>query len=373
MDKKRILQLAWRNFLFYLSRKIDYPLIAPDVAQVNFTFRCNLRCKMCSMYDRLISFKSQGRPYELDVESIKKTIREASEMGISYLILIGGEPFLEPRIFELISFANQFGMRGITVVSNGTLFSREMIEKIFESNLSNLSVSIDAATEETFAKIRGENVLKKIIDNLNLLNELKEKENRSIPNIVCVCTIMDQNLEELMDIVYLCKKLKISRIIFQPVVGDNTNQSRVDFSSSIFIPKNRFEILDKSIDALISYKLSSKEDFDLVANNLKHLKLIKRYFKGRLKPQEIPCYVGYNRIQVAQEGKIYFCVNQDKHISTFGDIRQDNLKDLWFSDKAKFYRNLIRKCGFSCLQWCAYRDDFIELQGIWQKRHYFKN
>jgi len=324
------------------------------------------------MYDRLQSLKAENRPYELDIPTIKKVIKEAFQMGIRSLILIGGEPFLEPRLFEIISFANQCGISGVTVVTNGTLFSKEIIEKMFESNLSNLSVSIDAASEEVVSKIRGENVLKKMIDNINLINTLKEKANRSSPGMVCVCTIMDQNLEELVDVINLCKKLKISRIIFQPVVGNNTDQARVDFSSSVFISKNRYEILDKAIDGLIGYKLASKDNFDFIANNIKHLKLIKRYFRGKLKPQEIPCYAGYNRIQIVQEGKIYFCVNQDKYESTFGEVNADSLRKLWFSRKARSYRRLIRNCDFPCLQWCAYRDEFIELSEMRQKRNIFK-
>jgi len=371
MDKKRFFSLAKRNFIFYLSRKLDYPLIAADTLQINFTFRCNLRCRMCSMHDRMESLKAENRPYELDIPTIKKVIKEASEMGVHSLILIGGEPFLEPRLFEVVSFAKLCGIDGVTVVTNGTLFSSEIIEKMFESNLSNLSVSIDAASEDTVSKIRGENVLTKMIENINLINSMKEKTNRHSPSMVSVCTIMDQNLEELEDVINLCRQLKICRIIFQPVVGNNTDQARADFSSSVFIPENRYDILDKAVDELIRYKLASKDNFAFIANDVRHLKLIKKYFRGKLKAQGIPCYAGYNRIQVVQEGKIYFCVNQDKYESTFGDVSTDSLEKLWFSRKATSYRRLIRKCDFPCLQWCAYRDEFIELSDAF--KNYFLN
>ena len=326
---------------------------------------------MCSMYDRMQSFKLQNRPYELDVQTIKKVIKEASEMGINYLILIGGEPFLEPRLFELLSFADQCGFNGATVVTNGTLFTGAIIEKILEHKC-NLSISIDAATEETFAKIRGENVLNKIVTNINLINTIKERQKKSHPDIVCVCTIMNQNLEEIKDVVNLCKKLKISKIIFQPVVGDNTDQTKLDFSSAVFVPPHRYEILDNTVDDLIKSKLASRENFDFIANSTTQLKLIKEYFRGKLRPQAIPCYAGYNRLQVVQEGKVYFCVKQDIYEAAFGDVRKDNLRELWFSKRANFYRSLIKKCSFPCLQWCSYRDEFIELSEILQKSSVFK-
>lgn len=369
MDKKRILYLIRKNSLFYLSRKLDYPLIAPDSLQVNFTFKCNLRCTMCSMFERMQSFKLQNRPYQVEIPVIKKLIKEAYRMGVRHLILIGGEPFLEPRLFELILLADQCGFKGITVVTNGTLINEEIIKNIVENNLHTffLSISIDAASEDTFAKIRGERVLGKIIANVNLINRIKNKQGKNYPKIVCVTTIMDQNLEELQSVVSLCQKLSIPRIIFQPVVVDNTDQNKVDFNSSVFVPSHRYKILDNSIDGLIKYKLSNQENFKFIANSIQQLRLIKKYFKRQLRPRDIRCYAGFNRIQVVQEEKIYFCVNQDRYEPVFGDVKKDNLRSLWFSKKAKFSRKCIRKCTFPCLQWCSYRDEFIELFEILQK------
>lgn len=331
---------------------------------------------MCSMHERLQSFKSANRRHEIEVDVMKKLIKEAVKMRIGSLILIGGEPFLEPRLLELVNFARESGIEGITVVTNGTLFNESVIKNIFDLNLDNLnfSISIDAATEKTFAQIRGENALGKIIENVNLINSIKEKENKIYPNICSVCTIMDQNLEELMDIVKLCRKIKISRLIFQPVVGDNTDQRRRDRDSSVFVSKDRHVILDNAINDLIKYKMQSRDNFDYIANSVKHLQLINSYFKGkRLSPREMPCYAGYNRLQIVQEGKVYFCVNQENHEATYGDVGKDSLKALWFSSKARFYRKLIRKCNFPCLQWCSYRDDFNELSGELQKNKLFKN
>ncbi|MDD5691784.1 MAG: radical SAM protein [Candidatus Omnitrophica bacterium] len=374
MNNKRKIQLIKKGLLFWLSRKIDYPLIPPDCIQINFTFRCNLRCKMCSMHDLSRSFKSRNKPYELNIAVMENLIREAGEMGIKSLILIGGEPFLEPKILELAAFGKECGMQGITIVTNGTLFTRELIQKIFDYKLDNLnfSVSIDAASEGSFAKIRGENVLQKIIGNIDLINAMKTKENKPYPNICSVCTIMDQNIEELMDIVTLCRKIKISRIILQPVVANNTDQRIRDSSRPTFIPEERYKILDSAIDSLVKFKRSSEANFDFIANSAGNLELMKSYFRGKMRGWKMPCYAGYNRLQVVQEGKVYFCVEQENSEATFGDVSKDSLKSLWFSKKARDYRGLIRKCRFPCLQWCSYRDEFIEFAGIFEKERLFK-
>jgi radical SAM protein with 4Fe4S-binding SPASM domain len=324
------------------------------------------------MHERMESFRLQNKQTELGKATIKKLIKEATLMGVQYLILIGGEPFLDPGIYEIITYAKLCGMRGVTVVTNGTLFTEPVVGKIFECKLDNLSISIDAASEEVVAQIRGENVLQKIIDNVTMLNRMKERNKLVLPNIVCVCTIMGQNVHELMDVVGLCRKLKIPRIIFQPVVRDNTDQNRIDFSSEVFIPEHKFALLDNAIDSLIEYKRSSRDNYDFVANSIPHLKLIKRYFRRALKPQELPCYSGFNRIQVVQEGKIYFCVNQSEHEAVIGNMASDSLKEVWFSKEARRLRRLIRACAYPCLQWCAYRDEFIEMADIRERGKLFK-
>ena len=139
-----------------------------------------------------------------------------------------------------------------------------------------------------------------------------------------------------------------------------------------FVPSHRLNVLDEAIDKLLRYKKESPQNFDFIGNSIKNLELIKKYFRGVLKPEELPCYAGYNRVQVIQEEKLYFCVSQEKYEANFGDIEKDSLKDLWFSGKAKFYRKLIKRCQFPCLQWCSYRDEFYELVGIFQKEFLFR-
>lgn len=371
MDKKRILYLVKRNLLFYLSRKIDYPLVAPDAVQINFTFRCNLRCKMCSMYEQMDFLQAQGRQTEIDSDTFKKVIRETKELGTNTILFIGGEPLLRKDIFDLVSYAKSLALNTI-IVTNGVLLDGDNIRKCFDSGIDWLSISIDAASEKIFSKIRGEDVLGRIIYNIHTLSSMKKSARKEFPKIVSVCTIMNDNLEDLLNVSRLCKGLEIERVLFQPVVANNIDQTEREAAFSGFVPVERYEVLDEVIDRLIDYKRESFQNFNFIANSVNNLMLIKKYFKGRVKPSQQPCYAGYNRLQIVQEGKIYFCVNQKKYEANFGDIKKDSLRNLWRSGKAKFYRKLIKKCAFPCLQWCSYRDEFVELSGLLEKKRLFK-
>lgn len=376
MNYQYLIALVKENFLFWLSRKINYPLLPPDAVQVNFTFQCNLRCKMCSMHEQLEFMERRGRSTEIDTSTFMRIIDEAKEIGTNTILFIGGEPFLRKDLISLTSYAKSLKLNTV-VVTNGVLLNEENIRKSMEGGVDWLSISIDAASEDSFRKIRGENVLSKIISNIEILNRLKKENKQEFPKTIAVCTIMDDNLEELIDIVNLCRRLGMEKIIFQPVVAHNIDQTKRDDIFPGFIPPERFKILDAMINKLIEYKKTSLQDFDFIANNIYNLKLIRKYFNGGLESWELPCYAGYNRLQIVQEGKIYFCIPQENEKelgfeAAFGDIRKSSLSDLWFSNDSVIRRKLIRNCNKPCLQWCSYRDRFIQFSDLFQKLFLFK-
>ncbi|MDD5019263.1 MAG: radical SAM protein [Candidatus Omnitrophica bacterium] len=371
MDRKYLLKLAAKNFLFWLSRRIDYPLLPPDTVQVNFSFSCNLRCKMCQMHAQERSLKAQGRQVEIDSGTFRKIIAETRQLGVKSILFIGGEPLLRPDLFDLVADAKKAGLSPV-VVTNGVLLGREAIGRCLESGVDWLSISIDAATEETFRRIRGENVLSRIKENIALLEKMKRDAGRPSPRLVCVCTVMDDNLEELSDVVDLCVSLGVERVMFQPVVPNNIDQTQRSGPAPGLLPPARLGVLSDALDKLIAYKRRSRGHYARIANGIWQLDLMKKYFSGKMRPADMPCYAGYNRLQIVQEGRLYFCVNQERFEANFGDVARDSLQRLWFSGKARSYRRLIRRCAAPCLQWCSYRDGFIELKDFFEKRRIFE-
>ena len=278
-------------------------------------------------------------------------------MGIKQLFLLGGEPFLREDIFEIIKYAHSCNLKTL-ISTNGTLLDNPgIIDKIIDSGLDDLVVSFDGACEDTFRKIRGQGVFDKILTNLGLLNSAKKDKKSSLPNIVLFCTVMDQNIGELTDIVRLAKKLEVSCIGFQPVVKDNTDARIRDKLDSNWIPESRYGQLDHSINTLIEYKLVSKDNFNFIFNEIKQLLLVKKYFRGALPKQN--CYAGFNRMIISQDGKMYFCAQEPTQGEiSFGDIRKDSLRKLWYSRKAHTFRKCIKKCASPCLLGCCRRDEF---------------
>ncbi len=367
METKKVTGLIARNIGFYISRKIDYPLVSPDTLQLNFFARCNLKCKICSIQN----FTIHDESYELSYETMIDLIRQASEMGVKDVLLLGGEPLLREDIFEIVKLIKKYKMIAV-IVTNGTLLDEKMLDKLFDSGLDNLHISIDGASEDTFSKIRGEKLLSRIIKNIETINTEKEKRDTNLPSISSTCVITDQNLHELLDIAKLAQNLKMSGINFQPFVPDNSDQQKIDNSNPAWVPPKKYEILDMAINNLIKFKLSNSKNFDFISNTINHLNMIKKYFRGELKKGTRNCYAGFNRLQITRNGTIYFCAEGKKSGETaMGNIYKDRLVDIWHSKDAKTFRRNIKKCNNVCLQFCSYRADFDKVTNHMQKIYYF--
>ena len=57
-----------------------------------------------------------------------------------------GEPFLHPRIFDMISFCKERGHR-VMITSNGLFSKQGILEKILDSELDELTFSIDGVAD----------------------------------------------------------------------------------------------------------------------------------------------------------------------------------------------------------------------------------
>jgi cyclic pyranopterin phosphate synthase len=89
-------------------------------------------------------------------EEINTVIKiSTEEVGFTHIKYTGGEPLLRPDIFQLLEDTRRIGhVQDIQLVTNGTLLSR-YAARLKNAGLDSITVSVDAADEETYRKIRG--------------------------------------------------------------------------------------------------------------------------------------------------------------------------------------------------------------------------
>lgn len=96
--------------------------------------RCNLACAYCNEYDDF------SKPVPL--EEVKKRLDILSGMGTSIITISGGEPLLHPEIGDIIRHIRRRGMIA-GLITNGFLLDKVQIEKLNDSGLEYLQISID--------------------------------------------------------------------------------------------------------------------------------------------------------------------------------------------------------------------------------------
>ncbi|MCX5905215.1 MAG: radical SAM/SPASM domain-containing protein [Proteobacteria bacterium] len=97
---------------------------------------CNLKCRHCSVQNR----KDIKRGY-LEFDLFKKII-DTSPQLTCIILTRNGEPFLHPRIFDMIAYARQKKIH-VSLYTNGILLDDTKINGIFESDLNEINFSME--------------------------------------------------------------------------------------------------------------------------------------------------------------------------------------------------------------------------------------
>lgn len=128
---------------------IEFPL----VLNVEPTNACNLRCTCCPRERTVLH---QGTNF-MPLETFKRIIDEAS--GYKQLIMLNlhkdGEPLLHKQLPEMVAYAQKKKVAKIIHLNtNGTLLHTRRGQRLLESGIDDITISIDAALPETYLNIK---------------------------------------------------------------------------------------------------------------------------------------------------------------------------------------------------------------------------
>lgn len=114
---------------------------AGPVVVWSVTRSCNLKCMHC--YANSENKKYEG---ELDTQEALRLIDEMAEMKVPVILFSGGEPLARPDIFQLAEYAIGKGIR-ITFSTNGTLIDEAAARRIKELGVGYVGISLDGIGE----------------------------------------------------------------------------------------------------------------------------------------------------------------------------------------------------------------------------------
>ena len=185
--------------------------IQPSVVFIEVTNRCNLLCKTCPR-----TFFEREPIRSLNLDEFITIAEQFPEMQRALLHGIG-EPLLNRQLPEIIQYLKQRNVE-VLINSNGTLLTSNWQEMIVLSGLDQYRCSIDGANPETYARIRGANLLNKLIKGLGGLVVTKKRLASETPLVSIWIVASQENLEELPDIVRLAARLGVPEVYVQRLV-----------------------------------------------------------------------------------------------------------------------------------------------------------
>ncbi len=139
--------------------------------RISVTLRCNHSCIFCHMEGIPISQSSLN---ELSPKEYGLIVKAASDLGIRYYKLTGGEPLIRNDIIDIVKVMRPYAS-SISLTTNGSLLSK-YAEELKEASIDYINVSLHSLRPEVFKFItKGDLnlVLKGIKDALNVGIKLK--------------------------------------------------------------------------------------------------------------------------------------------------------------------------------------------------------
>lgn len=185
------------NYLLWeweLRRRPTVMRSHPVAVEIELTNRCNLACIQC--------LRSRGlKPYqlgEMDRETFGRVLSQ-----FPYLINLSlngfGEALQHPHFFELVADARQrLPWAKIGIYTNGNLLDESRVERLIGSGLTELNVSIDAAREETYRRVRRGGDLLEVHAGIRRLVRARRTAGVRLPMIGTNFVLLNDNEGELV-------------------------------------------------------------------------------------------------------------------------------------------------------------------------------
>jgi MoaA/NifB/PqqE/SkfB family radical SAM enzyme len=186
---------------------------SPPKLGVDIQGACNVKppCVYCAW-----DFSKEREGGNVDVPFTRETLGEWGDFFENSHELVNcsiGEPFMGKNMDELLE---AFGDRGkiLEMTTNGQILTEANIRRLIGRNV-HLYISLDAATAETYARLRNSR-WDLVLENVRRLVSAKGGPGH-LPLVYLVFMPMKANVHEVDDFVRLCKELRADRLVLRPL------------------------------------------------------------------------------------------------------------------------------------------------------------
>ena len=138
----------------------------PAFLIASITSSCNLHCTGC--YSRANESYSDDEPLnQLTDNEWEDIFKQAKEMGISFIVLAGGEPLLRE---DVITKASNFPEILFPIFTNGTMLNKDYL-KLLDNNRNLIPILSIEGDEKITDLRRGDGVYAQVVDSMNRMQK----------------------------------------------------------------------------------------------------------------------------------------------------------------------------------------------------------
>jgi len=211
----------------------------PRSLYLETTNRCDSKCQTC-----IRTFRSLEPPADLTLEQVKAITEQFSVL--ERVVLHGiGEPLLNREIFEIVAYLKT---RAATVLFNSDAISLTATRalRLIQSGLDEYRVSLDAATRQTYRRLRGVDQFDRVVANVRRLVQLERGRSRSAPRVSLWFTATRANLDELLAFVRLAADLGVDEVYVQRLVFNGLGLATAENALHGRLQRQEQEVLDQA-------------------------------------------------------------------------------------------------------------------------------
>jgi MoaA/NifB/PqqE/SkfB family radical SAM enzyme len=300
------------------------------IIKLNVTEKCFFRCMTCHAWmngKEFVPDKGKLSSFFKGISRIK-----GKETSVNFT---GGEPLLEPSIFDLIRMGTDAGIY-THLNTNGWMVDLPTARKLSSAGLSDISISLDSADWKIHDQLRG---MPGSYDRVMLaLKALSEEA--PLTKVHLIATISSYSLERIPDLVRMADNDgRIKSIVINSVTPTLfSGNSDKEFYNSSPWPGNK-----EKVRGVYSRLIQMKRQGSKISNPEERLKIQYLYFTNPHFRQDLTCSVGQD-LHINNAGQISHChVLQD----VIGSLDQSP-EDIWKSKASDESRSRIMDCRRNC-------------------------
>lgn len=189
----------------------------PKVLVAGYDSSCNLRCETC----RNEFYYADGKEKEY-IERITQVVRKDYIKNAEFVVLAGDGEVFASKAYEELFMSDECNPQYIRLLTNGTLFNEKNWEKLTRNKKSQImmTVSIDAASKETYEKIRRGGNFSVLKSNMNYASELRR--NGKLAYLRLNFVVQRRNYHEIPLFVEWGQQLEVDEIFFTKILNWGT-------------------------------------------------------------------------------------------------------------------------------------------------------